>query len=102
MCIAGRSRVEGGDRGWKLKVFWAKSFSWTAETQRPQVVDGGGTLPPRKEMKESEDGRRGGNLHLLFGISARARQDALPQAREGEREETEAPPARTYVRNRHV
>ena len=45
-------------------------------------------MAPRKEMKESDDGRRGRSLHLLFGISARARQDALPQAKEGEREGT--------------
>ena len=43
--------------GARLKVFWAKSFAWTAETHRPQVVGGGGALPLRKEMKESEDGR---------------------------------------------
>ena len=34
--------------GEKLKEFWAKSFAWTAETQRPRVVDGRGDVAPEK------------------------------------------------------
>ena len=34
--------------GAKLKKFLAKSFAWTAETQRPQVVDGKGDVSPEE------------------------------------------------------
>ena len=43
--------MEGGDRGSDAESVLAKSFAWTTETPRPQVVEGGGTLPPRKEMR---------------------------------------------------
>jgi len=56
----------------------------------------GGDVAPEEGVEgESEDGRRGRSLHHhLFGM--------LCPKRKEEREGIEAPPARTYVRTRHV
>ena len=71
--MAERSRVEGGDRGSNAESVLAKSFAWTGETPRPQVVDGGGTLPPRKETKERVRMGAGGGVCIVCSGSAHGR-----------------------------